>query len=364
MRPAIKAGLLMVWRDPDTLQIGIDPRRAVALRGMRGAEALINLLDGSRDLGQVLAAAQDQGIGRQAAERVIGLLAAAGALDDFPAATLRALPDGPRDRLARELASACLAHGYSDGGAHVLARRQAAWVRVHGTGPVASGLASLLAASGVGQVSTTGTTGTMDTTDTTGGTAAGGTAGGTAADHAGTGPRLPSWPPAGRVRLGHPGADPPPRARRGGPRDRRRPDLVVLSDGYRPELPGTLVAGNVAHLSVAASEAIGVVGPLVIPGRTSCLSCVDMARSGRDPAWPLILAQACGRAPHPAACAAVLAAAVAAQATGQALAFLDRAAPGAAVINGTLELVLPDWQWRRHSWIPHPQCRCSRRPAS
>src|ERR1035438_3462681 len=91
MRPAIKAGLLMVWRDPDTLQLGIDPRRAVALRGMRGAEPLINLLDGSRDLGQVLAAAHAQGIGRPAAQRVIGLLAAAGALQDFPAATLRAL---------------------------------------------------------------------------------------------------------------------------------------------------------------------------------------------------------------------------------------------------------------------------------
>ena len=40
MRPAIKPGLLMVWRDPDTLQIGIDPRRAVALTGMRGAAAV------------------------------------------------------------------------------------------------------------------------------------------------------------------------------------------------------------------------------------------------------------------------------------------------------------------------------------
>ncbi len=156
MRPAIKAGLLMVWRDPDTLQIGIDPRRAVALRGMRGTEALINLLDGSRDLGQVLAAAQDQGIGRPAAERVIGLLAAAGALHDFPAATLRALPDGPRARLAGELATVSLAHGYADGGALVLARRQAASVRVHGAGPVAASLASLLTASGVGRVSCTG----------------------------------------------------------------------------------------------------------------------------------------------------------------------------------------------------------------
>jgi bacteriocin biosynthesis cyclodehydratase domain-containing protein len=389
MRPAIKAGLLMVWRDPDTLQIGIDPRRAVALRGMRGAGPLINLLDGSRDLGQVLAAAQDQGVGRQSAERVIGLLAAAGALDDFPAATLRALTDGPRDRLARELASVSLAHGYSDGGAHVLARRQAAYVRVHGTGPVASGLASLLTASGVGQVSCTGTTGataggTMGGTTgrtarstagrTAGGitgglaqeTSAGGTAaeGGTAADPPASGPGLPSWPPAGRIKLGYPGADRQPRSRRGGQRDRRRPDLAVLTGGYQPELPGTLVAGNVAHLSVAASEAIGVVGPLVIPGRTSCLSCVDMARTDRDPAWPLILAQACGRAPHPAACAAVLAAAVAAQATAQALAFLDRATPATAVINGTLELVLPDWQWRRHSWVPHPECRCSRRAAS
>ena len=149
----------MVWRDPDTLQIGIDPRRAVALRGMRGTEALINLLDGSRDLGQVLAAAHDQGIGRPAAERVIGLLAAAGALHDFPAATLRALPDGPRARLAGELATVSLAHGYADGGALVLARRQAACVRVYGASPMAASLASLLTASGVGRVSCIGAAG-------------------------------------------------------------------------------------------------------------------------------------------------------------------------------------------------------------
>jgi hypothetical protein len=355
MRPAIKAGLLMVWRDPDTLQIGIDPRRAIALRGMRGAQTLINLLDGSRDLGQVMAAAHELGISRQAAERVIGLLAAAGALHDFPAAAVRALPDGPRDRLARELATVSLAHGHTDGGALVLARRQAASVLVHGTGLVASGLASLLTASGVGRVSCTGP----------------------AAEPPATGPRLSSWPPTGRVRLGHPAdAGHPAADRRTGTADRRagsgrgtrghacRPDLAVLIDGYQPELPGSLMARGVVHLTAAASEAIGVVGPLVIPGQTACLSCVDMARSDRDPAWPLILAQISGRAPQPAACAAVLAAAVAAQATAQALSFLDRAGPATAVINGTLELVLPAWQWRRHSWMPHRQCRCSRRRAS
>jgi hypothetical protein len=365
MRPAIKAGLLMVWRDPDTLQIGIDPRRAVALRGMRGTEALINLLDGSRDLGQVLAAAHDQGIGRPAAERVIGLLAAAGALRDFPAATLRALPDGPRARLAGELATVSLAHGHADGGARVLARRQAARVRVYGAGPVAASLASLLTASGVGRVSCTSAAAGWSGGETAaaGSPGAGSPAAGSSgAASPGPGPGLASWPPSGRVRLGHPGGDAPPRARRSGPAARRRPDLAVLTDGYPPELPGTLVADAVAHLTAAAREAIGVVGPLVIPGRTACLSCVDLARSDRDPAWPLILAQTSGRASQPAACTAVLAAAVAAQATAQALAYLDQTAPGAAVINGTLELVLPDWQWRRRSWAPHQHCRCSRRP--
>ena len=79
----------MVWRDRDTLQIGIDPRRAVALTGMRGAAGLISLLDGSREHHQVLAAAQDQGISAATADRIIGLLAAAGVLADFPASTLR-----------------------------------------------------------------------------------------------------------------------------------------------------------------------------------------------------------------------------------------------------------------------------------
>ncbi len=134
------------------------------------------------------------------------------------------------------------------------------------------------------------------------------------------------WPPAGRVRLGHPGAGAPPAARRGAPGRGRRPDLAVLAGSYPPELPGTLVTGRVAHLTAAASEAIGVVGPLVVPGQTACLSCVDMARTDRDPAWPLILAQVSGRTAHPPACAAVLAAAVAAQAAAQALAFLDQSA--------------------------------------
>jgi hypothetical protein len=314
----------MVWRDRDTLQIGIDPRRAVVLTGMRGAAGLIGLLDGSREHHQVLAAAQDRGISAAAADRIIGLLAAAGVLADFPADALRGVPDGTRTRLAGELATVSLAHGFADGGACALARRQAAEVRVYGVGPVGSVIASLLTASGVGHVVCTGPVGR---------------------------------PATGRDRPAQPPIRP---ARRAG----RRPDLAVLTDSYPPELPAALVADQVAHLAASASEAIGVVGPLVIPAETACLSCVDLARTDRDPAWPLILAQLAAPGAQPAACNAALATAVAAQAATQALAFLDRAGAAEAVRNGTLELVLPGWQWRRRSWQPHDGCRCSRQSAT
>ena len=123
MRPALKPGLLTVWRNRDTVQIGIDPRRAIALTGMRGAAVLLGLLDGSRDLAQILAAAGDVGISTEAADRVITLLAVGGALHDFPVTAYRAMPHGLRTRLAPELATAALAHGDADGGARILAER-------------------------------------------------------------------------------------------------------------------------------------------------------------------------------------------------------------------------------------------------
>jgi len=396
----------MVWRDRDTLQIGIDPRRAVALTGMRGAAGLVSLLDGSREHHQVLAAAQDQGISAAAADRIIGLLAAAGVLADFPAGALRGVPDGSRGRLAAELATVSLAYGMADGGARVLARRQSATVRVYGTGPVGSAIASLLAASGVGQVVCTGPAGQPVAGDARPARPPGRRPRRTAspvkskpaAQPEPASPHPPLRQPASADRtepasqhtpLPQPApadqpekatqhappttqlasADQPGPTTQHAPPTRRRargqrPDLTVLTGGYPPELPAALVAGRAVHLAACASEAIGVVGPLVVPGETACLSCVDLARTDRDPAWPRILAQLAGPDAHPAACDAALAGAVAAQAAAQALAFLDRAGPGGVVRNGTLELVLPGWQWRRRSWRPDRRCRCTTRSAT
>jgi bacteriocin biosynthesis cyclodehydratase domain-containing protein len=302
VRPALKPGLLPVWRDRDTLQIGIDSRRAVALTGMAGIAWVIGLLDGSRDRAQVIEAAVDRGIPAEIAEQVLALLATAGALDDFPAGTLRVLSPPLRARLAAELATVSLAHGDGDGGARTLARRLAAQIRIHGGGRVGGGLAGLLRASGIGRVAY---------------------------------------------------ADPGP-----APASQARPDLAILVGRQPMELRARLMREQIPHLAASADEAIGIVGPLVIPGRTACLRCMDLIRTDRDPAWPLILAQLPGRAPDPLACDAPLAAAVAAQAAAQGLAFIDRAAAADAVTNGTLELVLPGWQWRRRTWTPHPDCSC------
>jgi bacteriocin biosynthesis cyclodehydratase domain-containing protein len=327
MRPALKPGLLPVWRNRDTVQIGIDPRRAVALTGMRGADALLHLLDGSRDRAQVLAAASDLGMDAATADQMLSLLTAAGALSDLPAGRYGTLSAGARARLAPELATAALARGDADGGARTLARRQAACVRVHGASRPGLWIAGMLTAAGIGLVISTGPT------------AAGTGAAGAGTAEAGAGRA------AQRARA--------PQARS------RRPSLVVLADSHRRELPAALAQKLVPHLAVSAGEAIGVVGPLVLPGRSACLRCLDLTRAERDPAWPLILAQLSAQAgADPPGCDTVLATTVAAQAIAQALAFIDEDGQAPAVTNGTLELVLPGWQWRRRTWQPHPRCGC------
>jgi bacteriocin biosynthesis cyclodehydratase domain-containing protein len=140
----------------------------------------------------------------------------------------------------------------------------------------------------------------------------------------------------------------------------RRPDLAVITGRPDPVLLAALMRDGVPHLVVHAEEAIGTVGPLVRPGHSACVRCVDFAKAARDPAWPMILAQASGTSAPAAtrACDTALAAATAALAAGQALGFIDRAADEPATSNGTLEVVLPGWQWQRRDWLPHPACTC------
>ena len=399
VRPALKAGLRPVWRDRETVQIGVDPRRAVALTGMGGAAVVIGLLDGSRDRDQVIASAREQGVPAPVTEQILTLLAAGGVLDDFPAAALAALSQEQRLRLRTELATAALARGCSDAGAAVLARRDAARVQIYGPGRLAATLADILTTSGVGHVTTCDDVRlpapATATTDSRGAAQAEATrtAAPGATDAAGSTAADPACPeeagtadsgPAGAARTREAGtADSGPAgaagARAAGTADSRMsgtagteagggwrqrgrpvlPDLVVLVGYQQPELAGWLMRAGVPHLSASAEEAIGIVGPMVRPGRTSCLRCLHLTRSDLDPAWPLILAQLVGQPASLPACDAALTAAVAAQAAVQALAYVDRDPAHTPAENGTLELELPGWQWRRRTWPPHPACPCT-----
>ncbi|MBB5774571.1 hypothetical protein [Nonomuraea jabiensis] len=138
-----------------------------------------------------------------------------------------------------------------------------------------------------------------------------------------------------------------------------RPDLVILTpvaplDGV---LVNELTSLGIPHLLGSAFEGHGTVGPLVIPGKTACLHCLDLTRRDRDPMWPIVTARLGGYPPGETACDVTLTALVAAAVAGHALAYLDGGE--SAVTNGTID-VTPDWRWKRRSWTMHPQCRCMR----
>ncbi|GAA2282491.1 hypothetical protein GCM10010149_28940 [Nonomuraea roseoviolacea subsp. roseoviolacea] len=138
-----------------------------------------------------------------------------------------------------------------------------------------------------------------------------------------------------------------------------RPDLVILApvDPLDFVLVNELAELGIPHLLASAFEGHGSVGPLVLPGRTACLHCLDLTRRDRDPGWAMVTARLGGYPPGEIACDTTLATAVAAAATGHALAHLD--GRQAAVTNCTTD-VIPDGRWGSTSWARHPECRCMR----
>ena len=139
---------------------------------------------------------------------------------------------------------------------------------------------------------------------------------------------------------------------------RRAPDFVVLTTVGVLDLDAFAVLDHLAlpHLAASVRELTGIVGPLVLPGRTSCLHCQELHRADRDPSWPSLSLQF-HRVTAGQRCPATLAAMVAATAAVQVLAYLDGDEP--PTIEGSLEVALPDWQLRRRSWRRHPECPCA-----
>jgi bacteriocin biosynthesis cyclodehydratase domain-containing protein len=321
----------MLWRGPDQLHLELGGD-AMVVEGL--PEHVVHAIAGR---GPARVAAEDiEGPVAQA----LGLLVEGGYL--WPAAPAAALAP---TRLVGEVRG--LAVGQGRHAPAVVAGRRAAGVEVEGTNRAAVHLAAVLAAAGVGRIRCTGTGEVRLAHAIPGGLcpADEGTVRSAAADAA--------------IRRAAPDHDGAPITAPD------RPDLVVLAlDGVAaaptPERRDALHAGGTPYLCVVLDADRAAVGPLVLPGLTSCVRCADLLRTDRDPAWPALQAQLSIPPRYGPAADGVVATTAVGLAAAQALAFLDGENP--ATIDGTLHVEVGEWRVRRRSWTVHPDCDCMSAP--
>lgn len=142
-------------------------------------------------------------------------------------------------------------------------------------------------------------------------------------------------------------------------------DLVVLSDYLvaDPRLVRELHAERVPHLPVRVRDGTGMVGPLVLPGVTSCLGCADLHRRDRDSAWPAVAAQLRHTVAHADRATVLATAALALNQVEQVIAAVrgaadERALAAPPTLNATLEIDLDTGSIVTRRWVRHPLCDC------
>ncbi|MFJ6740408.1 ThiF family adenylyltransferase [Streptomyces sp. NPDC091279] len=353
MKPALRRG----WRDLNTVQFGMAPAHALTLGPVDTATgSFLDLLNGVRGLPLLREEGRRMGLPDGHVDTLVERLAQAGLLDDArgggPAADELRDKEAVLDRLRPDLASLSLLASEPGEAMQRLAARRSLRVRVRGAGRVGALVASLLAGAGVGEV---------DVRD--GGRVEPGDVapGGLPAESVGE-----RRDEAARRAARRHAPDRPPRrtskdspeAEGGGfclvilaPRD----DVAVHAPD--PTAAAPLVTSGTPHLYAGVVEATGVVGPLVLPGETSCAGCLQEGRIDRDPSWPRLVAQWRSGAPRQVrACDLALATTVAGLTAAHALAFLDGRVPASA--GARWEVSLPGLNWHARPVPAHAACSC------
>lgn len=354
-RPRLLPGIPVLRRGDGEIQIGTDPHHAVVLSGLSTHLAhSLATLDGGMTRAELL---EDTDFAeREALLAVLCDLARARLVEDSSGDRSVRTTDIPHERdalprpepLATRLSADATRWALRTGrpSATMRTSRARASVVIHGAGRIAVALGRLLAAAGVGRVRVAAG-GVVIPEDLGSGylDADVGTSRETAAarsievcGHSVRTNRLPAGV---------------------------KPDLAVLTDCTvpDPQLVTRLLDSGTVHLLAPVREGNGMVGPLVFPRSTSCLRCLDLHRTDRDPQWPTVAAQLADRPAHADLPTAMT---VAAYAAGQSLRVLDDgyacSQPGhgqeQAVCNGTIELNPFDGDLRRRRWDPHPACDC------
>jgi hypothetical protein len=102
----------------------------------------------------------------------------------------------------------------------------------------------------------------------------------------------------------------------------------------------------------------GVVGPLVVPGASACLGCLDLARSDHDPAWDSLLRQATTWSVRPDLAETGPDRELAAFLSATAVMVATCAVRGRCPAGVSLEVSLPWPRQVQRRWSPHPACGC------
>lgn len=138
------------------------------------------------------------------------------------------------------------------------------------------------------------------------------------------------------------------------------PNLVVLTDHlvHEPWMVDRLMRTGTPHLPVRLREGTGLIGPLVLPGLSSCLLCADRHRTDRDPAWPVLAAQMVGATGYASAATARATAALAHDQIEQLATALSATTEAPHLVNRILELHATPPRIEHTRWWPHPLCRC------
>lgn len=310
-RPWLRDDVPLVWRSSTCVEIGFPPH-PTRLDGMDEAHvSWLRGLRGEQTLETALAEGRSRGLGVAGMRRLLAAAVCSGLVDDAARMpqTLREAPPPVRDLLAGDVAAARHVHGSTARAREVIDRRRSAEVAVHGESPLADALALTLTCAGVGHVVRSA-------------------------------PGHSSSRKHRRMSAGH--------------------ACHVLCDSAHPDgaADPDAMALDIPHLALTVAGAQAVIGPLVIPGRTSCLRCRDLHLADADSSWPRAAVQWSARRPGPLA--AGLAHAAGALGALQVLALID-AGPRevrASAVDGVLVLTLPDAHIVRQARPPHPLCGC------
>jgi hypothetical protein len=286
VRPRVRPGLHMLRRDVRTLQLGVEWPGVAAVTDSPAVRAVLDAVDGFRDVSGVVLAVEAGGIPRDDAYQAVDALLDSGALVD-QATTKPATLD------AALWSTMWLLSGPRGNAAAVLRSRHQTSVYVEGCGKVAGLVAQLVVAEHL-RLTTTAEDAT----------------------------------------------------------------LVVLASDVETsrDRADDAMRRGVPFLCVGIRELVGLVGPFVVPGRTACLRCVDLARAQLDPCWTTLVASMQSNRPTTPAGAPSLVTVTAGYASQEIALWASGTLP--ATCDGVVEIPHGLGAVQTVPFQQHPECGC------